>query len=200
MRILPVTNTCKNISHNGKLTFATLFLCDSQRDMWKRELGGISRPEDIKNYYGCIVDHGCLDEACEKMFAGKTAQEIQQIREKYKKQAEDNFKQLADLIHNWFSEHCFLNIRKLEGENCPHAIMNSSRSNYVHDFGEVELSDKHNNFSDIDSITKLVNKIKSLTEPELKAINEKFEPPAPPISKTDDAAAAAAGIILVGTI
>lgn len=185
MKILPVINTDKNITHKGELTFVTEFVCNSQIGLCKIEhFRTKSSPEKIslpgkilRCFEGFSFDLNYLDIACKKIFKGKSVEEKKQIRDNYRTQAEENYKQLTELMKRLFSERCFLHIKKFKTDKKFHAIINNVDYRYFHDFGEMNLSRNNNDLRDIDVMTELVNKIKNLTKQEIDAINKMFEPP-----------------------
>ncbi len=169
MKIVPITNT--NISTKGSLERNAYLICEAHRTMWNRQFAG-DKPEQLAwDTYSLA-----LNKACEKLFEGKSIKEIWDIRKQYRIQAEKNYKQLKKMISRYFTTYSTLYIEKNEADNKFHAFLKSQLNDYKYDFGAMELSEHHNNFSDIDSMTKLIEKIKSLTKYQKRHINSKCNP------------------------
>lgn len=195
MKILPITSNRvnNNVSHKAKLADVAEFLLTVQSTMYKRPLlGKEAEPAKI----GELLISFILDKSCRDLFKGKSKSQISNIRNKYKVIAENNYKKLTKMLEELFPDRCYFSFQKKE-DNKFHALMRSAINWHLHDFGPVNLSEKNNSFSDIESVRELVKRIENLSEEELAEINKKLKhkPIEPPPDRPIDATGAALIII-----
>ena len=195
MKISPITNNrINNVSHKAKLADVAEFLLTVQSTMYKRPpFGNEAEPAKI----GELLFSFILDKSCRDLFKGKSKSQISNIRNKYKVMAEKNCEKLTKMLGELFPDRCYFSFTKKEDKKV-HAVMRSAINWYLHDFGPVNLSEKNNSFSDIESVKELVERIENLSQKEIAEINKKLKhkPIEPPPDKPIDVSGAVSIIIM----
>ena len=195
MKILPITSNRvnNNVSHKAELADVAEYILTVQSTMYKRHpFGNEAEPAKI----GELLISFILDKSCRDLFKGKTQSQISNIRNKYKVMAENNYKKLTKMLKELFPNRCYFSFTKKEDKKV-HAVMRSAINWHLHDFGPVNLSEKNNSFSDIESVKELVERIENLSKEELREIKDKLEKPIePPPDKPIDISGAVSFIII----
>jgi hypothetical protein len=197
MKIAPITNNRinNNVSHKAELTDVAKYILTVQSAMYKNPLyGEEAKPAKINKFLSFSF---ILDKSCRDLFKGKSKSQILNIRNKYKVMAEENSEKLKTMLKELFPDNCYFSFNKKE-DNKFHAVMLSASNWYEHDFGPMNFSEKHNSFSDIESVRELVERIKNLSQKEIAEINKKLKhkPIEPPPDKPIDPTGAALIIMM----